>query len=169
MTGSGKAVSSRNAIKHGIYSRDVVLEGESIEEFQAIVDQIGLEQGAEGLIEWSFVERMATTIWRQRRLLRAEKVSRLLDTATTAMSGRFEPIQPKSWQADAKPMTSADRQQMSQDLSSLSVSYERINRYQVALDNEFQKAVRGLREAQKHRFMMRVSLIDAESESASVG
>jgi len=43
-TPAGKAASSRNSLKTGLLSRELILAGESREEFDALFDQLILEQ-----------------------------------------------------------------------------------------------------------------------------
>lgn len=68
----GKAISKLNATSHGIFSRVVVLKGESHEDYGALLD--GLQQACQpvGALEEVLVDKMATTLWRHRRLLLAE-------------------------------------------------------------------------------------------------
>jgi hypothetical protein len=69
---AGKAVSSANATQHGILSRHLILPGESRAEFDALLQQLMLEQQPVGTLEQALVERMAVALWRQRRLVAAE-------------------------------------------------------------------------------------------------
>lgn len=71
-TPEGKAVSSLNATKHGILSKRLFLHDESPDEFAALQDDLRRALRPVGAYELLLVERMAVTIWRQRRLIRAE-------------------------------------------------------------------------------------------------
>jgi hypothetical protein len=68
----GKAISKLNAVSHGIFSRVVVLKGESREDYVALLE--GLQQACQpvGALEEVLVDKMATILWRHRRLLLAE-------------------------------------------------------------------------------------------------
>ena len=68
----GKSISKLNAISHGIFSRVVVLKGESREDYGALLE--GLQQACQpvGALEEVLVDKMATILWRHRRLLLAE-------------------------------------------------------------------------------------------------
>ena len=68
----GKAVVSRNARKHGLLSRNLVIDGESQEEFSELLCLLDDEFQPVGLVEHALVERVGIAIWRQRRLVRAE-------------------------------------------------------------------------------------------------
>jgi hypothetical protein len=64
----GKARSSKNAIKHGMNSGDVVLPGESQEDFDALLRAFVRSQKPVNDIERSSVFEMAACRWRHRRL-----------------------------------------------------------------------------------------------------
>lgn len=68
----GKARSSKNAQKHGLLSRDLIVAGESREEFDTLLSQIFDEYRPVGLVEQALTEKVAVTLWRQKRLIRAE-------------------------------------------------------------------------------------------------
>jgi hypothetical protein len=72
-TSAGKMASSRNSLKTGLLSRELILPGESREEFDALFDQLILEHKPVGVLEISLLERVAVAMWRQRRLVRAER------------------------------------------------------------------------------------------------
>jgi hypothetical protein len=66
-TEAGKRRSSRNAIRHGLLSKNVVLHGESEEAFKMILDcHLARFDPADG-VERDAVEEMAVSAWRMRR------------------------------------------------------------------------------------------------------
>jgi len=75
-TAQGKRTSSRNALKHAILSKDLIIqtgEGrESKREFQELLFQLGEDLQPIGRAEESLVEIVASCDWRFRRALRAE-------------------------------------------------------------------------------------------------
>jgi hypothetical protein len=71
-TALGKTRSKYNARKHGIFSKFVVLEGESQEEFDAMWNGLRQDFLPVGTFEESLVEMLADIWWRQRRVLQAE-------------------------------------------------------------------------------------------------
>jgi hypothetical protein len=83
----GKRTVSRNAIKHGLLAREVVITAgdgeESLEEFHALVE--GLENSYQpvGVIEEALVQMIATALWRKARVLRAEngEIRKQLDSS----------------------------------------------------------------------------------------
>jgi hypothetical protein len=71
-TKEGKARSKHNAIKHAIFSRVIVLPGESRAEYNALLNDLTEDRHPEGRLEEILVEKLAAIIWRQRRLFIAE-------------------------------------------------------------------------------------------------
>ena len=86
-TARGKRNVSRNAIKHGILAREVVItagEGEeNLKEFHDLVEKLLKDYEPVGVIEESLVQTIATCWWRKARVLRAEngEISKRLDAA----------------------------------------------------------------------------------------
>jgi hypothetical protein len=68
----GKQKSSRNATKHGVFSKVIILKGESRAEYEAVLEGLRETLQPEGPLEEFLVEKLATLEWRQRRLLMAE-------------------------------------------------------------------------------------------------
>src|SRR5712692_8417314 len=71
-TEQGKRRSSRNATKHGVYSKAIILKGESKAHYRVLLAGLHEALQPEGALEEFLVEKLATTAWRQRRLLLAE-------------------------------------------------------------------------------------------------
>ncbi|MBF0422166.1 MAG: hypothetical protein HQL73_04160 [Magnetococcales bacterium] len=71
-TVAGKTASSLNAQRHGLFSSHVVLEDESPETFQGLVDDLHRSLQPVGALELALAEKVALTLWRGRRLARAE-------------------------------------------------------------------------------------------------
>src|SRR5712691_8131528 len=71
-TQQGKQKSSRNATKHGVFSKVIVLDSESKAEYEELLAGLRETLKPEGALEELLVEKLATTVWRQRRLLLAE-------------------------------------------------------------------------------------------------
>jgi len=72
-TTAGKAMSSRNATKHGLLSEQAALPGESRRRLLALHDQLYLELRPVGVLEQLFVDRIVCGFWRLRRALHAER------------------------------------------------------------------------------------------------
>jgi len=82
----GKRTVARNAIKHGLLAREVVITAgdgkESSEEFHALVGQLWEDYQPVGVVEESLVQTIANCWWRKARVLRAEngEIRKRLDT-----------------------------------------------------------------------------------------
>ncbi|MDD5410920.1 MAG: hypothetical protein PHF31_05825 [Methylobacter sp.] len=72
VTEEGKQIVANNALKHGLFSKHLVLSDENPENYQLLFDGLQTELKPVGTLEQSLVERIAVTLWRQRRLIRSE-------------------------------------------------------------------------------------------------
>ncbi|GAB3626941.1 hypothetical protein PTE30175_03542 [Pandoraea terrae] len=83
VTPQGKVKASGNAMKHGVLSARLLLDDENPEDFQLLLDGLQASLRPNGSLELTLVERIAVSIWRQQRLVRAE-------TAGIELSRRLE-------------------------------------------------------------------------------
>lgn len=72
-TAEGKAVSKYNAIKHGLLSREVLIEGESEAELVSLGKKLRSELVPETEFELVLVDRITANVWRLRRVMVIEK------------------------------------------------------------------------------------------------
>jgi hypothetical protein len=72
-TRHGKKRSSRNSLKHGIFSSVVLLEDEPAAQFDLLLQGFRNDFQPEGVVEETLVEQLATSKWRYRRMLAAER------------------------------------------------------------------------------------------------
>jgi hypothetical protein len=72
-TGEGKAASSKNAVKHGLLSRDILLPEEVAEAFDDLAEGIRADLRPEGRLETELIERITVLAWRLRRIGKAER------------------------------------------------------------------------------------------------
>src|SRR5579863_2797972 len=70
---AGKLVSSRNALKHGMLSGTIVLQGESTDRFDQLVATLDEEFQPQTPFEESLIDNMAVIRWRQMRIWGMEK------------------------------------------------------------------------------------------------
>jgi hypothetical protein len=76
VTGEGKVIAAQNAVKHGIFTKDLIIacgdgkesEEEYLELFCNLIDSLN----PQGQMEHLLVEKMAVDFWRLRRVLRFE-------------------------------------------------------------------------------------------------
>lgn len=69
---SGKERSSRNAIKHGIFSEAILIKGESRAQFNSLRVALWEALRPEGRLEELLIDKLASISWRYRRFLLAE-------------------------------------------------------------------------------------------------
>jgi len=85
VSAEGKQVVSSNRLTHGILSNKLLLENESPDEYQALLDDLLTQLRPVGTLEQALVEKIAVILWRQTRLVTAE-------TATIAMAANNKQI-----------------------------------------------------------------------------
>jgi hypothetical protein len=66
-TEQGKAVSSQNSFKHGLYSKAVIIPGEDPAKFEALRADLAAEHRPIGLTEEMLVDEVAQHYWRMKR------------------------------------------------------------------------------------------------------
>jgi hypothetical protein len=71
-TAAGKRRSSRNSTKHGIFSGNLILDGEIQADFDAVLLDLQTHFQPRGCMEKYLIEQLATQMWRKRRILLAE-------------------------------------------------------------------------------------------------
>ena len=75
-TARGKAVSSRNAVKHGLYCRDLIIDSPKLKEdpaeYNNLLKSLFDDLRPKGKIQKALVHIIAECLWRQERALNAE-------------------------------------------------------------------------------------------------
>jgi hypothetical protein len=85
-TARGKRTVARNAIKHGLLAREVVITAgdgeENLEEFHSLLEGLLESYEPMGVVEESLVQTIAACWWRKARVIRAEngEIRKRLDT-----------------------------------------------------------------------------------------
>ena len=69
---SRKRAKKQNALKHGVYSREIMLPGESMRDYEALGAELNEEWAPEGATERGLVDRLVALYWRKQRLDRYE-------------------------------------------------------------------------------------------------
>jgi hypothetical protein len=93
----GKQRSRYNALKHGIFSQVLLLDGESKAKYQSLVAGLRDHYQPQGALEESLVEDLGMLKWRKRRVPKAERAeisklqeSAMLDWIVSCLSSRDE-------------------------------------------------------------------------------
>jgi hypothetical protein len=68
----GKQKTRRNALTHGIFATSVLVKGESRAAYDLLLDGLTESAAPVGKLEEVLVEKLATNLWRQGRLIQAE-------------------------------------------------------------------------------------------------
>ena len=75
-TPDGKHTTSKNATKHGLYSRDTVINSvnlkESQDEYDEFLHSLVEELAPQGALQFQLVQDITNCLWRQRRAIHAE-------------------------------------------------------------------------------------------------
>jgi hypothetical protein len=74
-TTKGKTKSSANALTYGIFSRGLMIDGEDPAEYAQLLQGLVDDLKPVGALEMIHVERIAMSVWRLRRLMRAESAA----------------------------------------------------------------------------------------------
>ena len=77
---NGKAIASNNRLCHGVLSKKLLLDNENPADYQALLDGLHAELKPVGTLELALVEKIAISLWRQQRLVRAETAVIALET-----------------------------------------------------------------------------------------
>lgn len=72
-TEEGKAIVSKNAIRHGLLSKEVLLKSESAKTLDELREQVTLELAPCGALESFLADRLVADMWRMRRALTVER------------------------------------------------------------------------------------------------
>ena len=72
VTAAGKEISSRNALKHGLYAKSPIIPGESPAGYSDLRDQIISEFRPQSAEQFLLCEQLIDAIWRDRRAERLE-------------------------------------------------------------------------------------------------
>jgi len=87
VTPGGKALVAQNAIKHGVFVKDLIITAgdgkEDEQEYRELLDGLILSLNPSGQMECLLVEKIAVDYWRLRRVLRFESgsIRKVLDMA----------------------------------------------------------------------------------------
>jgi hypothetical protein len=157
----GKARSSQNALKQGLFSKRRLLDDEDPEEFRAFKDSLLESLQPVTAVEHVLIDRMAMARWRLGRLERAEAARVEIERNSFTLSMEIE-----KWRAYGGPGLACRVPQLSEEslkpavadrdrtvIQSLSVpiDFEKYVKLSAALNREFDGALREFRAEQSRR------------------
>ena len=160
---SGKAVASKNALKHGVLSRQVVLPDEDPAEFEEFRRRLMDDLKPTGELETVFAERIMLGAWRLRRVVRLEAavirsqesdLQAFPDLATSMTAASRVPSAPSG----AVQPASDDQARAEQSVYTAMVrdahgtnQLERLRRYETTIEKSLLSSVHELERLQKRR------------------
>jgi hypothetical protein len=89
---NGKAVASMNAVRHGIRSQRILLDDEDPNQFLEMQTELLAALRPVGAIETALADRIATAMWRQLRLARAEVAAIAVERREDAILGSLQDL-----------------------------------------------------------------------------
>ena len=130
VTAEGKEIVSQNAVKHGIFARDLIIASgdgkEDEQEYRKLLDGLVLSFNPNGQMECLLVEKIAVDFWRLRRVLRFEtgSIRKFLDMAVNHYYDKAD------WQGKKEHRTN---EQIDEDIAKQNEFIDWNNRYIKAL------------------------------------
>jgi hypothetical protein len=135
-TPEGKAVSSKNALRHGLLSVEVLLPDEPAEDLEAFRGRLHEALQPEGELEELLFDRIASTAWRLRRVLAVEA------GLFTRHEDRERAVRPVGLAASFRYVSHyEDREGL----------FSRLSRYEAALERSLYRALHELQRLQALR------------------
>jgi hypothetical protein len=141
VTPEGKLASSRNALKHGMLSGAIVLQGESKDRFDKLVATLYEEFQPQTPFEESLIDNMAVARWRQTRIWSMEKAGMDYEVRRQAEISNAVLTEDNATRASLAFRT----------LSDDSRSMELINRYDSRYERQYYRAHRRFLEVRDRR------------------
>jgi hypothetical protein len=123
-TPGGKRNSSRNALKHGILARTVLIDNESRQRFYELLSSFTSEFQPASPDEWAMVETMAVARWRLLRLWAVEAASIIHEQRLQTGADSANIIDPPT-RAMLAMRSLTDRSRHADALSRYEVRYDR--------------------------------------------
>mgnify|MGYP003375116097 CR=1 FL=1 len=150
-TKAGKARSSRNAMKHGLTSEQVLAPGEDLGELEAFTERLAASLAPVGEREALLVERVVSCAWRLRRVPRLEAAysAHNVEQTAQAMTRPFGASWSEGLSAQGVEGHFVERQ---------AVTLVNLTRYEAALERSMYRALHELERAQASRCGERVPL-----------
>lgn len=138
-TQSGRAIASRNALKHGLTAERVTLFDEQREEFERFYAELIAALKPHGPMEQQLAERITINAWRLRRAYRVE-------------SGLFERVR-SAWREGATEQTSDIDLVFLRLSTSGGDELAKLSRYEAAIERSLRRALLDLERRQRKRFV----------------
>lgn len=135
-TEEGKAISKYNALKHGILSKEVLLDGEDEKMLVEVGKKLRAELEPQTELELVLVDRITANVWRLRRVLQIER--EMMDDDRSSMTFAL---------SDSKKTLGGA---VSHDFAN-SDTYGKLIRYETSIERGIYKALHELQRIQAAR------------------
>ncbi|MDH3890605.1 MAG: hypothetical protein OEV49_05940 [candidate division Zixibacteria bacterium] len=143
----GKAVVSRNAIKHGLHACDIILKSphltEDRTEYEQLLDSLIDELKPQGTMQDHLVLKIANALWRYRRVINAEtaRINRQLeDTADSIERGHYVSILDDPDDLDEEALARQNANRVSSQAVPDQSFRETLQHYEMRLDRQLTRA-----------------------------
>jgi len=136
VTPEGKQNSSRNNTRHGLLAQTIVLEGESEERFNALLEDFMQTHQPQSAGEAALVQQLAAAQWRLMRIWGAQKLA--LDRDIAIQDPDTGPTSVRAMFALRGAVDNSPRPDV-------------LLRYEIAMDRQFKSALRALEARSKKR------------------
>jgi hypothetical protein len=149
-TEEGKARSSRNAMTHGIFCKDLLVPGEDPAAFAEVREGILRALNPRNALELALVEESISSAWRLRRLRAAEHEAYVEEGAVLGDEFRdFCAVHCNPGEANITPPVPAAGVVMWRMLQSTEGTLEKLSRYEQRLLNTMRRCMSDLRKLQE--------------------
>ena len=157
-TAEGKAVSSKNAVKYGLFAKETVISGENQAEYDAFYDAALAELAPSGAMEAILAERIVSLSWRLRRAVRFqnEVIDVMIDDEELKMIEEKDRVSlmSKQWQefeaSKRKPDPGLILGRVIKRDFSYKIVTERLSLYERRIENSL---FRTINEFEKHKLL----------------
>jgi len=131
-TSIGKDRSKFNAMKHGLFAQVLLLRHEPRRKFEILLDGLREDIKPEGMLQEILVEKIATTLWRQRRFFQVEREEVLKNVHEVWMEKRRHS---NAVQCAMEEVTRKDRRGMIQDIWDLDTTDQCLSKLSIVKEN----------------------------------
>ena len=145
-TPAGKRQSSRNATRHGLLARALLIDGESPEAFNELLASLQKEFEPNTPTEYTLVDNLAAAQWRRLRLWTMESSGISHDMRRRQNAG--ETTGQTAGQSEDSPTRAMIAMRSSGDRTS---PLEIVRRYETALDRQHHRALRALMQMKEEK------------------
>lgn len=118
-TDSGKLASSKNSLKHGMCSREIVLPGEDLEGFESMVDEFEKDHRPATATEVVLVHNLAKFQWLMNRAIRLQERAFLdpenIDTRFLELMLRYQNTNHRAFTNTLKTLHAAQKERVRQE------------------------------------------------------